>query len=324
MRFDEFKRAFEAGELPKPYYLGAVFAATRPLFELQQALRGGQVREVVVSEASVRIRTRLNDLELIFDAEEVSSLVTGLLAFGDTESAEREVLLTAARRAGTILDIGANVGWYSLHFSRVAPQARIVAFEPMPQIHARLLEHLRLNGATQVEPERIALQDQEGEGVLYFHKAETGATSARNNRGFDGALQEAVPTTTLDRYCSERGIEPELIKCDVEGSEFAVVRGGRETIRRCRPIIFLELLRKWSANFGYHPNEVIDELAGAGYETWAIEQQGGLPRCPRITDETVATNFLFVVPELHHDYMDELRRRLAAGAPTGGAGGHDS
>lgn len=310
MKISRLRDAHRSGELPKPYYLGAVFAATRPLFELQEMLVDSQLCEISVTEAGVRVRTRLNDLQLVFDPQEVSSLVSGLLAFGDTEATEREVLLTAARTAGTILDIGANVGWYSLHFSRVAPSARIVAFEPMPPIHVRLLEHLRLNGADRVVPEKLALQDAEGDGVLYFHAAETGATSARNNRGFDGAVREAVRSTTLDRYCSAHGLEPDLIKCDVEGSEFAVIRGGRETLRRCQPVIFLELLRKWSANFGYHPNEVLDELAGLGYEAWSIERDLRVMRCPRIDDATEATNFLFTVAGRHDALFDALGRTL--------------
>lgn len=309
MKIAQLREAHRSGELPKPYYLGAVYGATRALFELQEMLEGSQLREIVVGAESVRVRTRLNDLELMFDPQEVSSLVSGLLAFGDTEATEREVLLSAARSAPEILDIGANVGWYSLHFAKVAPAARIVAFEPMPQIHARLLEHLRINHVETVQPEKLALQDSEGDGVLYFHAAETGATSARNNRGFNGAVTEAVRTTTLDRYCDAQGLSPALIKCDVEGSEFAVVRGGLETIRRCRPVIFLELLRKWSANFGYHPNAVLETLFGLGYRAWAIESDG-ISACAEITEETVATNFLFTVPARHQSLLGDLAQRI--------------
>ena len=157
-------------------------------------------------------------------------------------------------------------------------------------------------------PEKLALQDREEEGFLYFHKAETGATSARNNRGFAGATREAVRSTTLDRYCAGKGLAPELIKCDVEGSEWAVIKGGVETIRRCRPVIFLELLRKWSANFGYHPNDVIGWLGEIGYEAWAIEPEGGLARCTEVTDDTLATNFLFVDPARHASLLARLSR----------------
>jgi FkbM family methyltransferase len=306
----ELKEAYASGELPKPYFLGAVYAATRPLFEMQQALAGTQIKEIVIRQDRVHIRTVTNDLELVFRPEEVNSLISGLLAFGDTERSEREALLTAAAEARTILDIGANVGWYSLHFSRVAPQARIVAFEPVPVVYDRLLEHLALNGVTQVVTERLALQDKEQTDFLYFHEAETGASSARNNRGFDGTKREAVQTTTLDRYCQAKGLEPELIKCDVEGSEWAVVKGGVETLKRCRPVIFLELLRKWSANFGYHPNDVIKFLKAMGYRTWAIDAGNRLTECAEISDATVATNFLFTHPERHGPLLDKLAVKL--------------
>jgi hypothetical protein len=52
-----------------------------------------------------------------------------------------------------------------------------------------------------------------------------------------------------------------LIKADVEGAELLVVQGGLQTIAKYRPLIFLELLRKRSKPFGYHPNDVIQLLA---------------------------------------------------------------
>ncbi len=222
----QLRNAYQAGTLPKPYFLGAVYALTQSLVEFQDALKGTQIREIIVGTDGLRIRTVDHDLELMLYPEEANSLGTGILAFGDAERLERRALLAAAQQSRVILDIGANVGWYSLHFARVAGEARIYAFEPAARIHARLLANLALNGITSVVTEQLALQDQEGTDTLYFHPVETGASSVRDNRGFTGVQPEEIRCTTLDLYCSRQGIRPDLIKCDVEGGELSVVRGA--------------------------------------------------------------------------------------------------
>lgn len=303
----QLRNAYQAGTLPKPYFLGAVYALTQSLVEFQDALKGTQIREIIVGTDGLRIRTVDHDLELMLYPEEANSLGTGILAFGDAERLERRALLAAAQQSRVILDIGANVGWYSLHFARVAGEARIYAFEPAARIHARLLANLALNGITSVVTEQLALQDQEGTDTLYFHPAETGASSVRDNRGFTGVQPEEIRCTTLDLYCSRQGIRPDLIKCDVEGGELSVVPGSFATLQECQPVVFLELLRKWSANFGYHPNEVLEIMQELGYQAWAIESSGLHP-CTEITGDTVATNFLFTCEGKHDALIQQLAR----------------
>lgn len=301
----ELRKAHQSGALPKPYFLGAVYAQLQALVEFQHALQGTQIQEIIVATDTLRIRTADLGLELLFHPEEANSLVTGILAFGDAEPMERKALLAAAKQSSVILDVGANIGWYSLHFARIAPQARIHAFEPAARIHDRLQANLALNGIDWVVTEKLALQDKEATETLYFHPAETGATSMRDNRGFAGVQQEQIRCTTLDLYCDQNDLRPELIKCDVEGGELSVIKGGLKTLNTCRPVVFLELLRKWSANFGYHPNNVISIMQEIGYRTWAIESTG-IHECNEITEETVATNFLFTFPGKHDMLVQQL------------------
>lgn len=65
---------------------------------------------------------------------------------------------------------------------------------------------------------------------------------------------------TLDDYTAETKIRVDFIKCDVEGAELLVFKGAIDTIARDKPVIFSEILRKWSAKFNYNPNEIFDLL----------------------------------------------------------------
>ena len=79
---------------------------------------------------------------------------------------------------------------------------------------------------------------------------------------------------TLDQWTANQQIKPDFIKCDVEGAELLVFRGGQETLRRDQPIVFAELLRKWSKPFGYHPNDMLCLFRGLGYLCYAVGSKG--------------------------------------------------
>ena len=83
-----------------------------------------------------------------------------------------------------------------------------------------------------------------------------------------------------------------LLKADVEGAELLVLKGATGFIRRYQPVIFLELLRKWCANFEYHPNDVINHLKKFGYTCFALEKE--ISPVSSISSSDEATNFLFL------------------------------
>ncbi len=90
----------------------------------------------------------------------------------------------------------------------------------------------------------------------------------------------------------------DFIKCDVEGAELNVFRGGLKSIAKHKPIIFTEMLRKWSARYGYHPNAIIDLFHSNGYRCFVINQKM-LSKVTKIDDDTVETNFFFLHKDKH-------------------------
>ena len=86
-------------------------------------------------------------------------------------------------------------------------------------------------------------------------------------------------------------LAPSVIKIDVEGNELNVLLGSLETIRRAKPVIVIELLRKWMRTFDTHPQQVVDLLSSYGYECFAIGSE--LRRITFIDEDTEETNFIF-------------------------------
>ena len=152
---------------------------------------------------------------------------------------EREGLewaVTSAPAGSTFWDIGANVGLYSLAFSRAAGAAgKVIAFEPAPQNVAALKRHLELNEIANVEVVTAAVGEKPGTLKLAagefnseFHVSEKGDVE--------------VAAVTLDGWRAERNAAPPaVVKIDVEGFEAEVLRGGEKTFWENGPTIFLAI-----------------------------------------------------------------------------------
>ncbi len=130
-------------------------------------------------------------------------------------------------------DVGANVGVYALQFARwTGPEGRVVAFEPNP-VSARILsKHVLMNDfEDRVRVVEAAVADRPG--VMTFHMSDADGMSrlgTPNPEIVKRTRPISVQATTLDDFCAEHALAPDWLLIDVEGFEFAVLAGARETI----------------------------------------------------------------------------------------------
>jgi len=162
-----------------------------------------------------------------------------------------------AQRSRTVLDIGANTGFYSLLAGHAG--ATVLAFEPIPSIASILEGNLRNNSLSNVQVFRCAVSNAVGRATMFLPKADHGLieTGASLNREFQSEhnAEVDVEVCTVDQVSDGRQID--LIKIDVETLEEKVLSGARRTIVRCRPIISVEILSdnnalaRWCGDIGY-------------------------------------------------------------------------
>jgi FkbM family methyltransferase len=137
------------------------------------------------------------------------------------------------RPNSVFLDIGANVGFYSLLASKLVGSGKVFAFEPAPRNVSYLRKHLALNRVTNVEVLAIAVSDRNG--ISSFETEETGFMCHLSSEG-----KITVPTATLDSLVEEgKVLPPDYVKMDIEGAELLALRGGSRTFQRFRPVLFL-------------------------------------------------------------------------------------
>jgi FkbM family methyltransferase len=219
--------------------------------------------------------------------------------FGDAwESESLSLWVRLCEGAGTILDVGACEGVYALAAKAVNPEARVLAFEPLPEAFAQLKKNLAFNPGV-VEAYQLALSDSAGVLDFYYEGPDGGmggTMSARNGAHLPARTQ--VQTARFDDFSKEHGLgHVDLIKIDVEHHEAEVLRGMAETIERSRPSMIIELLTPETAQ------AVEDIVTSLGYLYFDINDDGRLGRSKGIMQsdhlrKSSCLNFLLVQPEV--------------------------
>jgi FkbM family methyltransferase len=156
---------------------------------------------------------------------------------GNNYDAEVAHFLSQGVKPGaTCFDVGANVGVYVLQFaSWVGPTGQVIAFEPNPAAVEVLSNHVRLNrfeGVVSVE--QVAIAASSGSATLYRVQADGMSRLGEPNKLLANAEPIIVPVTTLDEFCASTGLTPDWLLIDIEGFEFAALRGAANTLDRCR------------------------------------------------------------------------------------------
>jgi FkbM family methyltransferase len=175
------------------------------------------------------------------------------------------------------LDIGANVGYYSLLAASISDKLNVIAFEPFQDAASALKSNIACNGFNHIRIEETALSDKTGDATLYYtinkdfpdYKYQLGGKNSLidpENR-LTGKIN--VKTITLDDYALQKGLdEVSLIKLDTEATEYFILKGGEKLIQRCKPVIQCEVLT------GFHEDKLEALLLRLGYVLYHVEEDG--------------------------------------------------
>ncbi|SDE99252.1 FkbM family methyltransferase [Halorientalis regularis] len=201
-----------------------------------------------------------------------------------TERDVMEQLLSDLRDDDVFYDIGANVGIYSCLVGDRLPENSVYAFEPHPANVARLSENLRLNGIHATIFQK-ALSDSEGEVNLSV-AVESHTTAPSHNLleltesieayGEGSAERTSVDMLRGDGLVANRDVPaPTVLKVDVEGAEYNVLKGFEETLRRdeCR-LVYCEVHLRHLPKFDASEDELLDLLKSYGFELTTIDDRG--------------------------------------------------
>ncbi|HNU11809.1 MAG TPA: FkbM family methyltransferase [Rubrivivax sp.] len=194
----------------------------------------------------------------------------GLSGEAEFEPEVRDALLRLARPGDTVVDIGANIGWFTLHLARrVGPAGVIHAFEPEPA-NLRLLEaNVRANGLSWVVIHPVALGEAPGEALLHTTAYNTGMHRLYDSVCCDGP---AIPVAVqrLDDLLAPGQVA--LVKIDVEGYEHAVLRGARVLLSTPpQPRVVSEYCPASMLEAGQSPSAFLNDMKAWGLAPRALD-----------------------------------------------------
>jgi len=203
---------------------------------------------------------------------------------GRWEPQETRVLRTALRPGMTFVDVGANLGYYSVLASRlVGPRGKVVALEPAPRTYRLLTWNLADNGCRNAEAHPVALGDRDGgrrELVLSETNPGDHHLAGPASGSPAGTRSVSVPQITLDRLLAGR--RADVLKLDTQGAEAGIFRGMPETLA-ANPglVVVTEFWPHGLRRAGADPWAFLEEILQAGFRLEMIlDDASGRPAGP--------------------------------------------
>lgn len=164
-----------------------------------------------------------------------------IIEFGEFSEGEIDVFTQLLRPGSIVVEAGANIGTHTVPLGKlVGPQGKVICFEPQRIIFQTLCANIALSSLTNVVAHWNGLGESHGSlfvpNIDYAAQQNFGGISLEK---FEEG--ERVPIMTLDDLELTR---LDMLKADVEGMELSVLKGGKNTIEACRPVLYLECDRK--------------------------------------------------------------------------------
>lgn len=255
----------------------SILPASAPMWIYTRLLSFGPLRSV--THALLRRITPpmllLPEGTLILNRDD--PIVSGALALGAYERETLDRWRELIRDGTTVLDVGANIGTYTLIAAHRNPSGRVLAIEPSSENAAILEQMVRSNAFQNVTVIRSAAGATSSRGLLHLESDNKGLHSLIPSSTATGS--EEVSVRPVDELLGEAGVQRvDLIKIDVEGYESKVVAGMSRVLERDHPAIIFEFMPQWIVRAGDDPLALLETLRNYGYGFTILGDEGDADR----------------------------------------------
>lgn len=305
MNLLETKQNYHSDLLTKKQYIDEMYNFHQILFEYSQLLKETTIEKIEVLKNGLVFTFNPQGIKIFSEQADKRTAPFEILNFEVYEKVDSEMIFRLIEPDYHVFDIGANIGWYSLNIAKLHPNIKVSSFEPIFETFSSLKNNVEINDVPNIQIYNFGFSDEEKILKFYLQPEASVSASAANITGSIDVIEKVCRVKRLDDFTRETDCRIDFIKCDVEGAELFVYQGGLQSIQSNLPIIFTEMLRKWSAKFNYHPNEIINLLVGMGYRCFAA-RENHLCEIFSMDENTVETNFFFLHTEKHLNQIQSL------------------
>lgn len=194
---------------------------------------------------------------------------------GEYEAAELRYVEKSIKAGDVFIDIGANIGLYTLHASAwVGSGGKVIAFEPLPQNFNSLKNNVSLNKGENITLENLAVGEKNGKIEIYYNdiEANSGMASAYLSE-YSGS--DKMDVVSLDKYFHQHPVKKiDFIKIDIEGGEYKALLGMKSTLSNYSPTLLIELNEEVLSKTPHRDQDIIDLLNGLGYHKHPVGHSG--------------------------------------------------
>jgi FkbM family methyltransferase len=196
-----------------------------------------------------------------------------LLEWGFYEKYETAIFESVVRKGMVVVDIGANIGYYTLLASHlVGEEGKVFAFEPDPSNYDLLLRNIEINNCTNIIPVRKAISSKSGRMKLFLDKSNLGGHSLQE-ANVESNEFVTVDIVRLDDFFRNMSYKIDVIKMDVQGSEMNVLEGMASIVNRNDNLkILTEFWPTGLQNAGSSPLGFLKKLVEYGFVPYRIDQ----------------------------------------------------
>ena len=180
------------------------------------------------------------------------------------------------KRGDVFIDIGANIGCYTLIASKlVGEEGRVIAFEPIKEVFEKLIFNVELNKLSNVDLNRKAVYSETAVLEFFLASSENMGMSSIFHHDTENGKTEKVEAVSLDDYFSAYGLKrADIIKIDVEGSEIFALRGMKRVLKDYRPLVIMEISDEVIKSSGIPADELLRFMREFGYIPKGIDREG--------------------------------------------------
>lgn len=193
---------------------------------------------------------------------------------------EKESILTwekFVKPDSVVIDIGANIGYYSLVAANIAKTCAVHSFEPVTENFLALENNIKLNELTNVVVNNVGISDVETSAKFFISSDENiGMSGMKPAENFSG-ISEIKQVTTLDNYVAVNNLpKVDLIKIDIEGNEMNALKGMANVLKKYKPVLFIEIINEHLIKFDTSADEVYSFLRSLNYVAYEIVSANNL------------------------------------------------
>lgn len=310
MSIQKTKEQFKAGQINKVQFIDAMYQYHCMLYEYATGLKQTEIEKIEITDDQVVLTSRKTPyhpggLKFIADILDKRNVPLETFNFDHYEKEDSEMIFKLIDSKSHVIDIGANIGWYTVHMASMLKDGSIHCFEPIPETHRKLKANIAINHLDRITVNNIALSEKKQVLTFYFDPNQSGSSSSKNITENEHIEKLELNSITFDDYAEQHKLSQiDFVKCDVEGAELFVFQGMVNSLKKFRPVVFTELLRKWAAKFGYHPNDIMALFHELGYAAFFVANKR-LNLIETIDESTANTNFFFLHKEKHKDLIPE-------------------